>query len=198
MDATTQHHEPKHVRVEDNVLLRGHGRYIADAPLPNQAYAHFVRSPHAYARIVSVDTSAALKAPGVVGVLTAKDMDGVGNLGRHPPVPGRGGKTLDPAAPAGAGRRAGDAYRRAGGDGGGGERGRGAGRRRAGRGRIRRAHRRSPTRARRCATARRKSGRRRPAISRSTGRGRTPIPTPMPRRSTRFSRPPNMSPASRR
>ena len=45
MDATTQHHEPKHVRVEDNVLVRGHGRYAADAPLPNQAYAYFVRSP---------------------------------------------------------------------------------------------------------------------------------------------------------
>jgi carbon-monoxide dehydrogenase large subunit len=94
MDATTQHHEPKHVRVEDNVLVRGHGRYAADAPLPNQAYAYFVRSPHAFARIVSVDTAAALKAPGVVGVLTAKDMDGTGNLGRHPPVPGRGGKGL--------------------------------------------------------------------------------------------------------
>jgi carbon-monoxide dehydrogenase large subunit len=94
MDATTQHHEPKHVRVEDNVLIRGNGRYIADAPLPNQAYAYFVRSPHAFARIVSVDISAALKAPGVVGVLTAKDMEGTGNLGRHPPVPGRGGKGL--------------------------------------------------------------------------------------------------------
>src|SRR6202051_2130428 len=107
MDATTQHHEPKHVRVEDNVLLRGNGRYIADAPLPNQAYAYFVRSPHAFARIVSVDTSAALKAPGVVGVLTAKDMDGVGNLGRHPPIPGRGGKGLIlPHRPALAGERA--------------------------------------------------------------------------------------------
>ena len=53
MDATTEHHEPKHVRVEDNVLVRGHGRYTADAPLPNQAYAYFVRSPHAFARIVS-------------------------------------------------------------------------------------------------------------------------------------------------
>jgi carbon-monoxide dehydrogenase large subunit len=91
MDATTRHHEEKHVRVEDNALVRGLGRYAADAPLPNQAYAFFVRSPHASARIVSVDTSAAAKAPGVVGVLTAKDMEGVGNLGRHPPVPGRGG-----------------------------------------------------------------------------------------------------------
>jgi carbon-monoxide dehydrogenase large subunit len=106
MDATTSHHEEKHVRVEDNALVRGLGRYIADAPLPNQAYAYFVRSPHASARIVSVDTAAALNAPGVVGVLTAKDMDGVGNLGRHPPVPGRGGKGLVvPHRPALAGER---------------------------------------------------------------------------------------------
>ncbi len=106
MDAKTEHHEDKHVRVEDNALVRGHGRYSADAPLPNQAYAYFVRSPHAFARILSVDVSAALKAPGVIGVLTAKDMDGVGNLGRHPPVAGRGGKTLIlPHRPALAGER---------------------------------------------------------------------------------------------
>ena len=106
MDATTEYHAEKHARVEDNVLVRGNGRYAADVPLPNQAYAYFVRSPHAAARIVSIDTSAAEKAPGVFGVLTAKDMAGVGNLGRHPPVPGRGGKTLIlPHRPALAGER---------------------------------------------------------------------------------------------
>ena len=98
-------HQP---RVEDDVLVRGHGRYAADAPLPNQAYAYFVRSPHAFARIVSVDVSGrAERSRGVVGVLTAKDMEGVGNLGRHPPLAGRGGKGLIAAAPAGAGRRTG-------------------------------------------------------------------------------------------
>ncbi len=106
MDAKTERPEDKHVRVEDNVLVRGHGRYAADAPLPNQAYAFFVRAPHAFARILSVDVSAALKAPGVIGVLTAKDMEGIGNLGRHPPVPGRGGKNLIlPHRPALAGER---------------------------------------------------------------------------------------------
>jgi carbon-monoxide dehydrogenase large subunit len=106
MDAKTEHHEDKHVRVEDNVLVRGHGRYSADAPLPNQAHAFFVRSPHAFAKILSVDVSAALKAPGVIGVLTAKDMEDIGNLGRHPPVPGRGGKNLIlPHRPALAGER---------------------------------------------------------------------------------------------
>jgi carbon-monoxide dehydrogenase large subunit len=96
MDATTDTnpHIVYHPRVEDDVLVRGRGSYIADAPLPNQVYAHFVRSPHAFARIVSIDLSGAANAPGVIGVLTAKDMEGVGNLGRHPPVPGRGGKGL--------------------------------------------------------------------------------------------------------
>src|ERR1700727_3714 len=106
MDATTTHNEDKHIRVEDNALVRGLGRYAADAPLPNQVYAYFVRSPHAFARIVSIDVSGAANAPGVVGVLTAKDMEGVGNLGRHPPVPGRGGKNLVlPHRPALAGER---------------------------------------------------------------------------------------------
>jgi aerobic carbon-monoxide dehydrogenase large subunit len=107
MDATTdRQHATYHPRVEDNLLVRGAGRYAADAPMPNQAYAFFVRSPHAFARIVSIDTSGAESAPGVVGVLTAKDMEGLGNLGRHPPVPGRGGKGLVlPHRPALAGER---------------------------------------------------------------------------------------------
>src|ERR1700728_2336524 len=94
MDAKADHQEEKHVRVEDNVLVRGHGRYVADAPLPNQAYAFFVRSPHAFARIISVDTSGAAGMPGVIAVLTAADMDGIGNISRHPPLPGRDGAKL--------------------------------------------------------------------------------------------------------
>jgi aerobic carbon-monoxide dehydrogenase large subunit len=90
--ATTQ--EARHVRAEDEVLVRGHGRYVADAPLPNQAYAYFLRSPHAFARIVRIDTAAAEKAPGVIAVLTAKDMEGVGNVSRHPPLAGRAGAKL--------------------------------------------------------------------------------------------------------
>jgi aerobic carbon-monoxide dehydrogenase large subunit len=86
--------EAHHVRVEDEALVRGHGRYIADAPLPNQAYAYFLRSPHAFARIVTIDTASAENAPGVIAVLTAKDMEGVGNVSRHPPLAGRGGAKL--------------------------------------------------------------------------------------------------------
>ena len=107
MDAKTDGRAASEPRVEDDVLVRGRGRYAADAPLPGQTYAYFVRSPHAFARIVSVDVSAALGATGVLGVLTAKDMDGVGSLGRHPPLAGRGGKALVlPHRPALAAERA--------------------------------------------------------------------------------------------
>jgi aerobic carbon-monoxide dehydrogenase large subunit len=94
MDAKTEHRAMREPRVEDDALVRGNGRYAADVPLPNQAYAYFVRSPHAFARIVSVDVTAAQSAPGVVGVLTASDMAGLGSIGRHPPLSGRGGKAL--------------------------------------------------------------------------------------------------------
>jgi len=83
-----------HGRVEDDVLVRGRGRYVADAPLPNQSYAYFVRSPHAFARIVSIDTAGARNVPGVIAVLTAADMEGIGNISRHPPLPGRNGSKL--------------------------------------------------------------------------------------------------------
>jgi aerobic carbon-monoxide dehydrogenase large subunit len=95
MDAKThtdQH--ATHGRVEDDPLVRGRGRYVADAPQPNQAYAVFARSPHAFARIKSIDTAAAAAAPGVIAVLTAKDMDGIGNISRHPPLPGKNGTKL--------------------------------------------------------------------------------------------------------
>ena len=39
-------------RVEDNALVRGHGRFMDDPRLENQAYAAFVRSPHAHARVL--------------------------------------------------------------------------------------------------------------------------------------------------
>ena len=129
----------KHVRVEDDALVRGKGHFMDDPRLPNQAYAAFVRSPHAHARIVSVNADEARKAKGVLAVLTAADITaaGVGSLSRHPPVVGRGGAKMATAVPPGACRREGDAWRRSGGAGGGGELGAGAGRRRPGAGRLR-------------------------------------------------------------
>ncbi len=67
-------------RTEDPRLLRGEGRFVADFALANQAYGHVLRSPHAHARIVSIDTADAKRAPGVLGVFTEKDLaaDGLG------------------------------------------------------------------------------------------------------------------------
>ena len=96
-------HEP---RVEDDALVRGNGRFADDPRLPNQAYAAFVRSPHAHARVLAVKTEAARAAKQVLAVLTAEDMKaaGVGSVARHPPVVGRGGaKMAMPFRPALAG-----------------------------------------------------------------------------------------------
>jgi aerobic carbon-monoxide dehydrogenase large subunit len=84
------------VRVEDNALVRGRGDFMDDPRLPNQAYAAFVRSPHAHARVVSVDANAARNAKGVLAVLTAEDVKaaGIGGISRHPPVAGRGGAKM--------------------------------------------------------------------------------------------------------
>jgi aerobic carbon-monoxide dehydrogenase large subunit len=69
-------------RVEDPRLVQGLGRYSDDVNLPRQAHAHVVRSPHAHARIVGIRSATALKAPGVLAVLTGTELaaDGVGNL----------------------------------------------------------------------------------------------------------------------
>jgi carbon-monoxide dehydrogenase large subunit len=68
------------LRFEDPRLLRGQGRFINDVNLPGQAHAVFVRSPHAHARIRSIDVEAAKQAPGVVAVYTGHDVvtDGLG------------------------------------------------------------------------------------------------------------------------
>src|SRR5712691_5388397 len=82
------------IRVEDDQLLRGAGRYADDVKPANLAYAYFVRSPHAHARVKAVDIAQARQAPKVLAVLTAADMQGVGNVSRHPPMTGRNGFKL--------------------------------------------------------------------------------------------------------
>ncbi|MEQ8247989.1 MAG: xanthine dehydrogenase family protein molybdopterin-binding subunit [Alphaproteobacteria bacterium] len=69
-------------RKEDNRLLTGGGRYLDDLTFEGQAYAYFVRSPHAHAKINGIDASAATAAPGVLGVFTAADLkaDGIGGI----------------------------------------------------------------------------------------------------------------------
>jgi carbon-monoxide dehydrogenase large subunit len=105
MDAKTVDRRAQHQpRLEDDPLVRGLGRYAADTPLTGQTYAYFVRSPHAFADIRSIDTEAAKAVPGVLAVLTAADMEGIGNISQHPPLAGRGGqKLIIPHRPALAG-----------------------------------------------------------------------------------------------
>ena len=69
-------------RKEDKRFLTGKGRYLDDINRPGQAYGTFLRSPHAFAKIKSIDTSAAAAAPGVVAIFTGADLaaDGVGGL----------------------------------------------------------------------------------------------------------------------
>jgi len=67
-------------RREDPRFITGRGQYVDDVKLPGMTHAAFVRSPHAHARIRKIDTSAALKHPGVVAVFTGKDMTGVNSL----------------------------------------------------------------------------------------------------------------------
>ena len=61
-------------RKEEDRLLRGRGKFADDIKLREMLYLRFVRSPYAHARIVSVDTSAAEALPGVVYVLTGKEI----------------------------------------------------------------------------------------------------------------------------
>src|SRR5271169_5908955 len=65
-------------RFEDPRLLRGGGRYVDDMALPRMTFGHVLRSPHAHARIRSIDTTEAKAAPGVLAVLTGADWEASG------------------------------------------------------------------------------------------------------------------------
>lgn len=67
-------------RTEDLRFVRGAGKYTDDMNLMGQAYAHIVRSPHAHAKINSIDSTNAVASDGVVAVFTAEDMAAVGGI----------------------------------------------------------------------------------------------------------------------
>src|SRR5207244_941143 len=62
-------------RREDPRFLLGEGRFVDDVTVPGMLHASFLRSPHAHAHIVKIDTTAASASPGVVRVLTFKDLE---------------------------------------------------------------------------------------------------------------------------
>ncbi|WFP60413.1 xanthine dehydrogenase family protein molybdopterin-binding subunit [Mesorhizobium sp. WSM4904] len=69
-------------RKEDKRFITGGGRYVDDMVVPGMKHAVFVRSPHAHAEIKKINVKNAQAMPGVVGVLTGKELkaDGIGNL----------------------------------------------------------------------------------------------------------------------
>jgi carbon-monoxide dehydrogenase large subunit len=69
-------------RKEDQRFITGKGHYTDDIARPGQAYAYFLRSPHAHAKIGRIDTTAAKAKPGVLAVLTGAELadDKIGNL----------------------------------------------------------------------------------------------------------------------
>ena len=98
--ADFSHWEP---RIEDDALLRGQGRFGDDVKPDGALAAHFVRSPHGFAKIERIDVEAAKKAKGVVAVITAADLAAshYHSLSHPVPIPGRGGKTaVGPHRPA--------------------------------------------------------------------------------------------------
>jgi len=76
-------------RKEDQRFITGAGRYLDDIRLPREAYAHVLRSPHAHARITSIDVAAAKAEPGVIAVLTGADAeaDGIAPIPCLAPIP---------------------------------------------------------------------------------------------------------------
>jgi len=76
-------------RKEDQRLITGAGRFGDDVNLPGQAYAAMVRSPHAHARITSIEISEAMASPGVLVVLAGADAlaDGLKPIPHNPTLP---------------------------------------------------------------------------------------------------------------
>ncbi len=83
-------------QVEAPRLLKGKGRYTSDVFLDRVCHAYFLRSPHAHADIVSIDTTAAKAMPGVLEVLTGADYEaeGLGRLGGMSPFKRRDGSPM--------------------------------------------------------------------------------------------------------
>ncbi|MEO0748873.1 MAG: carbon monoxide dehydrogenase, partial [Pseudomonadota bacterium] len=65
-------------RVEDARFTQGKGNYVDDIKLDGMLSGDFVRSPYAHARIKEIDISAAMEVPGVLAVLTAKELEPLG------------------------------------------------------------------------------------------------------------------------
>ena len=82
--------------MEDQRFLTGQGRYVADQRQPGEAHLAVLRSPHAHARLLGIDTTAAAAMPGVLGVFTAADLAGLGPIPCTTAVPTEGPMHVPP------------------------------------------------------------------------------------------------------
>ena len=84
------------LRSEDRPLVTGRGRFTDDVHVPGEAQAVFVRAQVAHAELRRVDAAAALTMPGVLAVLTGRDLaaDGLGAIPPAVTFPGRGGRPM--------------------------------------------------------------------------------------------------------
>lgn len=90
-------------RVEDQRLTTGQGSFIDDINLENQSHAIFVRSPHAHAKILEIDTTDSRALPGVLAIYTAADLeaDGIGHVPCLAPTKNEDGSpSISPPRPA--------------------------------------------------------------------------------------------------
>jgi aerobic carbon-monoxide dehydrogenase large subunit len=62
-------------RKEDGRFIRGKGNYVDDVVLPDMLYMDIVRSPYPHAKIVKIDSARALQVPGVLAVITGRDLE---------------------------------------------------------------------------------------------------------------------------
>src|SRR5260221_12491654 len=78
---------------EDVRFVTGTGRFTDDVSRPRQAYAYFLRSPHAHARLIAIDSAAAKAAPGILAVYTYAEIAaaGLGLIKCAAPVKNRDG-----------------------------------------------------------------------------------------------------------
>ncbi|HEU4612695.1 MAG TPA: molybdopterin cofactor-binding domain-containing protein, partial [Kofleriaceae bacterium] len=83
------------LRKEDARFLTGTGQYTDDVSASRQTYAWFLRSPHAHANIVGIDTAEAKSSPGVVDVFTGADLQGVNGLPCGWLITGTDGKPMN-------------------------------------------------------------------------------------------------------
>jgi carbon-monoxide dehydrogenase large subunit len=83
-------------RPEDLRFLTGRGNFVDDIKIPNTAYVAFLRSPHAHAKIVRIETKDALACPGVLKIVTAEDWTkaGLGKLVCVHPMPFTDGRPM--------------------------------------------------------------------------------------------------------